>query len=785
MSSEYEIKDKYIYWQKDNGKKKRYSIGLPPRPEVYDTMVAELADQNSDMYKSLTTAFVNITKTKLDKYKKQLSDASSNVLDAQEDYLNQICSYGLSPQVYYIKGAKPHLLIYGDATENKIVDDDKNIKEFEIKSGLASKESNKNSKKKVSFPTPSDELVADAKTSSGSDNFKNKDKILRLVKDILKVSSKEEFKAIFDRVKDSLSQYELNNLKSESKLPKKPLDFNNDKIYHDDTIMKYMRSCGINFAARALGGPEQVTVSKFFFDIGYIYTEAMYEKAQATIRDIRIGKLVVINPSISDEAAIQKIFRVQYNRDIFSLSKIAGKFVNSTDGLKYNIKNLERIGLIMREFETMKLPNIKTEQIRDESVLQYKMKCRQTPQTHTKYDIDGDRQKADPPDNVSHNHRFFNAVDERNKIKKEYLHALTIYYNLTHADEATIQSCQHHKIKALIWSLAEFRVKISGKSRLNIRNNVAKLVIAFSNDPISYTTKYLNFALLGPAGSGKTTIAKYIGAVFRNLGLLFHGDFQLHSKATLVAGYVGQTAPLTKAALVRALENVMMIDEAYAIMQGGKEGFGDESITEIVGFLDKHQGELVLMVAGYVEEMEKLWFEPNPGMQRRFPYKWHLFNYDGDDLLNILNLQFRWIPKSKQSPNKLVDVLSAPSIALLQLIFHKYGLVKENDKEYTLFINQGGDMENIAKAIQEEYSSQLGTKYKLPTKTLINTLDFVIERGENKSSPTYIPNFRDKLNSVADFMTNYPDKISKVLNGNITTEIDNAHFSINVLTPDM
>ena len=107
-------------------------------------------------------------------------------------------------------------------------------------------------------------------------------------------------------------------------------------------------------------------------------------------------------------------------------------------------------------------------------------------------------------------------------------------------------------------------------------------------------------------------------------------------RAGLVAGYVGQTAPLVLARFDEADEGVLLIDEAYSLVRGGERDFGREAIDTIVKLIEDRRDRIVVVMAGYPDEMEEL-ISSNPGLRSRFPKVIHFPDYTTDELLAIID----------------------------------------------------------------------------------------------------------------------------------------------------
>lgn len=168
----------------------------------------------------------------------------------------------------------------------------------------------------------------------------------------------------------------------------------------------------------------------------------------------------------------------------------------------------------------------------------------------------------------------------------------------------------------------------------------------------------------GNPGTGKTTIARLVGEIYRDLGVLKKGHFIETDGRGLIAEYLGQTAEKTRAVVTEALDGVLFIDEAYALVpQDGGRDYGEEAIATLIKMMEDHRDRLVVIVAGYSGEMEKL-LASNPGMKSRFKTKIDFPDYSAEDLTQIFDHlcrehAFLLTKEARQGASELFTVMHA------------------------------------------------------------------------------------------------------------------------------
>ena len=146
----------------------------------------------------------------------------------------------------------------------------------------------------------------------------------------------------------------------------------------------------------------------------------------------------------------------------------------------------------------------------------------------------------------------------------------------------------------------------------------------------------LHLVFTGNSGTGKTTVARYVGEIFEALGLLAKGHLVEAHRQDLVAGFIGQTAIKTKAKIQEALDGVLFIDEAYSlhVESSGHRDFGAEAVATLVAEMENNRARLVVIVAGYPEEM-KDFINMNPGLRSRFTRYIDFEDYTPNELAQI------------------------------------------------------------------------------------------------------------------------------------------------------
>ena len=195
-----------------------------------------------------------------------------------------------------------------------------------------------------------------------------------------------------------------------------------------------------------------------------------------------------------------------------------------------------------------------------------------------------------------------------------------------------------------------------------VREIAAQVKLSMADEKLDRPCIHMRFT--GSPGTGKTTVARIVGQIFREEGILRKGAFLEYSARSLCAEYVGQTAVRTASICRDAYGSVLFIDEAYALYQNTNDNsndYGKEALTTLISEMENHRDDMLVIMAGYTDDMETL-MKGNAGLRSRMPYVLHFPNYTRRQLFEIFMLMvkkhFSYTPELEAAAKGFFDDLS-------------------------------------------------------------------------------------------------------------------------------
>tara|TARA_B110000285_G_C15106811_1_gene608508 strand:+ start:259 stop:1491 length:1233 start_codon:yes stop_codon:yes gene_type:complete len=224
---------------------------------------------------------------------------------------------------------------------------------------------------------------------------------------------------------------------------------------------------------------------------------------------------------------------------------------------------------------------------------------------------------------------------------------------------------------------------------------------------------YKHTVLCGPPGTGKTEVAKLMGKMYSKLGVLKNDVFKKVTRSDLVAGYLGQTALKTKQMFDSCVGGVLFIDEVYSLgkNEDSADNFSQECVDTICELLSDHKNDMMVIIAGYKNEINNRFFSMNSGLKSRFIWNFDIDKYDYNELYHIFK-------KTVSDGNWFICDSIVPD-------WFK--------KNYNNFENYGRDMEILFTYTKISYSRRIYGNVSSITRTIdINDM--------NKGMKTFIEN---------------------------------------------
>ena len=283
-------------------------------------------------------------------------------------------------------------------------------------------------------------------------------------------------------------------------------------------------------------------------------------------------------------------------------------------------------------------------------------------------------------------------------------------------------------LNKLVEPLEKLQKMIGMKS---VKDTIVNLILYNIQNFEKKNTSMLHTIIEGSPGTGKTEVAKIIADIYRKMGILKNDIFKSVKRNDLVGQYLGHTANKTQEAIDSAKGGVLFIDEAYSLGNPeGRDSYSKECIDILNQNLSESKGDFVCIIAGYPDALKKSFFSYNEGLERRFPYRFKIKDYDEEELQKI----FMKIVMEKDW--KFKDEFIPPVEFFLK------------NKNYFKYF--GGDLENFFNSCRIAHARRAMTihpKYKkcLTQEDLDKGLNFFINNDEIKKR-------NEGLNPSVEFM---------------------------------
>jgi SpoVK/Ycf46/Vps4 family AAA+-type ATPase len=250
-----------------------------------------------------------------------------------------------------------------------------------------------------------------------------------------------------------------------------------------------------------------------------------------------------------------------------------------------------------------------------------------------------------------------------------------------------------------------------------VKDNIVNQIIFHLQGLDNYNEHMMHTVIYGPPGVGKTELGKIMGEIYCDLGVLDFNDYSFHimKRSDLIGRYLGETAIKTQEAIEKCKGGVMFIDEVYSLGNPEKkDSYSKECIDVLNQNLSENKSSFICIIAGYKESVDKCFFAQNEGLERRFPYRYEIDNYNATELQKIfINLVFKSNWKLENEDCKIEFF--------------------EENKEY--FKYNGGDLENLFEQVKIAHSRRIFGLSKSNRKC-INYKDIIVGFEKFKDNNT-------------------------------------------------
>lgn len=347
-----------------------------------------------------------------------------------------------------------------------------------------------------------------------------------------------------------------------------------------------------------------------------------------------------------------------------------------------------------------------------------------------------DEENVSAFDNITDPHKF---VSPANKEK--------LYITANRPNEANLDSTQHEKIilqpiekRAHKLKEAEFKSPMeelealvglsNAKREIREISDFAKVQKARQEQGLPTSNVSFHLVFTGNPGTGKTTVARLVAKIYKNLGIVSQGQLIEVSAKDLVAGYVGQTAIKTGEVIESAIGGVLFIDEAYTLLDKTGQGYGQEAIDTLLKEMEDKRSDFAVIVAGYDDLMHEF-INSNPGLKSRFNKYIHFDDYSAEEMYDIFCLLCK----------KDGYAISDEGSNLIKQYF--VNLCKTKDDSYA----NGRTVRNLFENIISKQATRIASMDK--TKDVLSTIEAVdVQRCVGKKEEDNLDDILRDFNSL-------------------------------------
>lgn len=290
------------------------------------------------------------------------------------------------------------------------------------------------------------------------------------------------------------------------------------------------------------------------------------------------------------------------------------------------------------------------------------------------------------------------------------LDSLILIAQHSKSNNTTYPNIDNSMLQNILPQLLELKSIIGMKE---LKESLFYQIIYYLQELHKKSDDYLHTVILGMPGCGKTTVAKIIGELYSNLGILKNKSFTTAKRSDLIGEYLGQTSIKTSKLLKSCIGGVLFIDEVYSLGPGSKDkkdSYSKEAIDTLNMFLSEHKHDFCCIIAGYEKEVKDCFFSVNQGLERRFPWIHKISSYSSSELAAICFKKINDIDWETTVDKKQME-----------------NIIETNKSN---FKNAGGDIENMltkAKMVHAKriFSLEKYHKFILTRDDFNNAIEFI------------------------------------------------------------